>query len=373
MDRRKFLIGMGALTAGGAAALGTGAFSRVESQRDVVIQVAEDPDAYLGLSGTGSANSDNYVYIDGKGHLSIDIGENPNGGLGVNSDSFTWFDSMVQVCNQGKEAAGFYIHELSDDDFPDGIDATGPEPYADEPRLMFYTGTAAGSQGDAGIESVMGKDNAIVIDVGECIELGLRTMTKSVSAKDHDQLFGDEVTLIADVDTSGRPAVPAEDFITMGRIRDGGTGWQLAIADPTGAGVPGDIAVNDSSPDWEPEIDEEYSFEFSFDGVDTYTLTVEDEAGDEMSSVQADGLGVATAGSQFRLRLRGDAGGAVDFLGGELNGATLAPMHDDANDWPTQTIATVDLSQAFTVTGDFIFEGVSADERPAIDIMIEEQ
>lgn len=214
MDRRKFLVGMGALTAGGAAFLGTGAFSRVESQRDVTIEVAEDPDAYLGLDGTGSVNSDNYVEIDDKGHLAIDIGENPNGGQGVNSDSFTWFDSMVQVCNQGKEDVGFYIESPTDNDFPEGIDATGPDgtPYEDEPRLQFYTGEAAGS-GDDGTSSVIGEDNAVAIPLGECIELGVRTMTKGVDATANDQLFGDEVRLIADVDTEGVPPGTPENTI----------------------------------------------------------------------------------------------------------------------------------------------------------------
>jgi len=203
MDRRKFLIGMGGAAAGGSALLGTGAFSRVESQRDVTIQVAEDPDAYLGLSGTGSVNSENYVSIDDDGHLAIDISEHDDfdgpdtqPGEGVNSDSFTYFDSMVQVCNQGKQAAGFYIEEPTDDDFPDGIGAEDEDGNA---RLQFYTGEAAGT-GDDGTTSIMGEDNAQVIPLGECIELGVRTVTRGVNATEQDRLFGDEVRLIADVD-----------------------------------------------------------------------------------------------------------------------------------------------------------------------------
>lgn len=103
----------------------------------MTIQVAEDPDAYLGLDGTGSLNSDNYVYIDDNGHLAIDIGqipegENSIGGEGVNSDSFTWFDSMVQVCNQGKEDIGFWIEPPTDQDVPEGVDAE----HDGEPRLQ---------------------------------------------------------------------------------------------------------------------------------------------------------------------------------------------------------------------------------------------
>jgi len=228
MKRRNFLIGIGGTALGGSALLGSGAFSRVESQRDMTIQVAEDPDAYLGLSGTGSPNSDNYVSIDDHGHLAIDIadsGHGPgDGGQGVNSDSFTWFDGMVEVCNQGKEEVGFWIEPPADDDFPEGIDATGPSgtPYEDEPRLMLYTGEAAGS-GDDGTNSVMGEDNAVAIPLGECIELGVRTMTKGVDATANDQLFGDELLLIADVAVEGEIPVPPEE----------GSGQELAVnADP---------------------------------------------------------------------------------------------------------------------------------------------
>ena len=202
MQRRHVLLGVGA-AASGSALIGTGAFSRVESHRDVTIEVAEDPDAYLGMSGTGSANSDNYVSIDDNGHLAIDISDSGNDGHGVNSDSYTWFDSMIQVCNQGKEEVGFYIETLEDDDFPDGIDATED----DEPRLQFYTGTAAGSQGDDGTSSVMGLSNATAIPVGECVELGVRTYTKGIDATAEDTLFGDDVTVVADVDTDGDVSV----------------------------------------------------------------------------------------------------------------------------------------------------------------------
>ncbi|MEF8900809.1 MAG: twin-arginine translocation signal domain-containing protein [Halovenus sp.] len=49
MNRRKFLVGVGSAAAAGSAVLGSGAFTRVEAQRSVTVQVAEDPNAYLGM------------------------------------------------------------------------------------------------------------------------------------------------------------------------------------------------------------------------------------------------------------------------------------------------------------------------------------
>lgn len=236
MKRRTVVIGLGVTAASGTALLASGAFSGVESRRDVRIQVAEDSEAYLGLSGTGSPNSDNYVSIDDDGHLAIDItghddfdGPDTQPGEGVNSDSFTWFDSMVQVCNQGTEAVGFYIEVPDDEDFPAGINATGDGPYDDEPRVQFYTGEAAGV-GNSGTESVMGHVNAVEIPAGDCLELGLRTMTHGVDATESGpgQLFDDELILVAAVTIEG---IPPADPVRNARTDATYTSIQAAVDD----------------------------------------------------------------------------------------------------------------------------------------------
>ena len=85
MERRTFLIGAGGIALGGSALLGSGAFSRVESQRMVNIEVAPDPDAYLGLVPLETPNSYNYVGLDEKGHLFVSIDE----------DGQAWEDSAA--------------------------------------------------------------------------------------------------------------------------------------------------------------------------------------------------------------------------------------------------------------------------------------
>lgn len=49
MNRRAFVVGMGTAAVGGSTLLASGAFSRVESQRNVTIEVVGDDDAYLRL------------------------------------------------------------------------------------------------------------------------------------------------------------------------------------------------------------------------------------------------------------------------------------------------------------------------------------
>ena len=197
MQRRNFLVGVGGAAIGGSALLGSGAFTRVESQRNVTIAVAADPDAYLGMSVIeDSLNSTNYVDLDEKGHLFIDIGENPNGGLGVNSDSFTYFDDLFRLCNNGKADAQI-SYQLPEAGFDESGNWESPDEEYDEPIISFYFVREDGTR--VFIEE--GED--VLLEVGECDHVGLRTVTKSVSAVENDFLIDDEIVITADSPDAG--------------------------------------------------------------------------------------------------------------------------------------------------------------------------
>jgi hypothetical protein len=96
MDRRKFVIGVGSLAAGGAAAMGTGAFSAAQiSGREADIAVSSDDSALIQLipgydAVSGSTVTDNRVgYENGQLFISFDdSGTNGAGtGNGVNRNS----------------------------------------------------------------------------------------------------------------------------------------------------------------------------------------------------------------------------------------------------------------------------------------------
>lgn len=53
MNRRKVLVGLGTIVAGGGVAFGSGAFSQVSAQRTVTAETKGDGNAYLDLSGDG--------------------------------------------------------------------------------------------------------------------------------------------------------------------------------------------------------------------------------------------------------------------------------------------------------------------------------
>ena len=201
MQRRKFLYGVGASAIGGSALVGSGAFSRVESQRQVSIEVAHDSEAYLGMDViTDSANSENYVDHDEKGHLYIDISESGNGGYGVNSDSFTYFDDLFQLCNNGK-AKAYISYELPDppEDRNIGDNWEAPHEDYDEQVVAFYW------VGEDGERNIVEEGEEVPLELGDCYNIGLRTVTKSIDATEDEPLIDGEVVVTADAPEAGEP------------------------------------------------------------------------------------------------------------------------------------------------------------------------
>lgn len=101
MQRRKFIIGLGALSAGGAAAMGTGAFTSATARRTATLDTVTDGNAYLGLHDIGERSD-----INGNGQLVIDLGaDSGNGGTGLGVNSRYAFTDIFQIANQGTNPA----------------------------------------------------------------------------------------------------------------------------------------------------------------------------------------------------------------------------------------------------------------------------
>jgi hypothetical protein len=101
MDRRKFLIGMGSLTAGSAAAMGTGAFTTASSARTVSVNVAADSSGFVEITAL------NGTYASGTGDGQLELNFNENSGLGIfdgdaeglNPDSTFNFAEVFRIAN----------------------------------------------------------------------------------------------------------------------------------------------------------------------------------------------------------------------------------------------------------------------------------
>ena len=105
MQRRNFLIGVAGTAIGGSALVGSGAFTSVEAERDVTVEVGGDNDAYLGLE----AERDDIISEDGdSGQLTIDLGSETTeeDGKGFNDEAVTKVEGVFRITNQGTREVG---------------------------------------------------------------------------------------------------------------------------------------------------------------------------------------------------------------------------------------------------------------------------
>ncbi|PHQ45323.1 DUF1102 domain-containing protein [Halorubrum sp. C3] len=175
MERRKFVVGLGALASGSAAAVGTGAFTNITATRNVDVSVADDASAYLSLQGTGGDNSA-YVTDDGDGGtLSINLdGDNSTteGGQGVNPDALTKIDSLFTIKNQGTQEVTVSISK-------DGANSN---------LVKFYPSTS--------YSSAIGS-NSLTLGTGDSETVSIEIDTRGAGVGDGDELL-DAVTFTAD-------------------------------------------------------------------------------------------------------------------------------------------------------------------------------
>ena len=169
MERRKFVIGAGALATGSAAAFGTGAFSTVEADRTAEVDIQGDADAYLGLD----ALAEPYADFD-DGVLVLDFGaETANDGEGINDLAITTFTEVFSIENQGTEDVGVWIQ---DGDVGEDV-----------------------SIEDQDGDSIVGDGNSVSLEPGESVTLDVEFDT--TDSPDEEDLFpNDELTIEADED-----------------------------------------------------------------------------------------------------------------------------------------------------------------------------
>jgi len=116
MRRRKLLIGIGAAATGGTAAFGTEAFTSVQAERNVDVNVAGDASSFLALQPTSSENAVKYVDTESSDstiEINLD-GGSQDGGSGVPQDGITKLDDLFSVLNRGSQPVNVYFEDDSD-------------------------------------------------------------------------------------------------------------------------------------------------------------------------------------------------------------------------------------------------------------------
>jgi hypothetical protein len=98
MQRRKFIIGAGALASGSAAAVGTGAFSSAQAERSFSVSTSGDASAQLALEGIDGE----YVSDDGVGgELEISFNN-------LNSNSVTGINELFKIKNNSSDSVNVW-------------------------------------------------------------------------------------------------------------------------------------------------------------------------------------------------------------------------------------------------------------------------
>jgi hypothetical protein len=190
---------------GVAAAVGTGAFTAISSERTASVGVAGDSSALLALEPHGSG--DEATLVDGQ----LQLGE-------LNVDATTDYgDGVFQITNQGTQPVGVWILDRD----ADGVNYTG--------KVTFYNDTfGGGAESTAGlsvacengVKSIEGRANAVQLDVGERLVVDLRVVTTGVAGADASVLTG--MTVQASADATG--VTSPTDGVDCSGTGNGGAG-----------------------------------------------------------------------------------------------------------------------------------------------------
>jgi hypothetical protein len=162
MDRRKFLIGMGSLAAGSAAAMGTGAFTTMTAERSANINVVNDSAGLVGLISDGEQvwEDNGQLYINtsiGNGDAGSD-----EGSYGVNQGSTyqfgetedaTWDAENYQ--GEGAGAAGYFDVDSKENSYGEWYGTHFSGETEEETARAWYSASALGSLPGDGSNTVV--------------------------------------------------------------------------------------------------------------------------------------------------------------------------------------------------------------------------
>lgn len=217
MNRRTFLIGTGALAAGSAAAIGTGAFTETSADRGVAVETAADSEALLGLE----AGDCGLVRGTESGALTINLDGDGAIGSGVNLDATTTIgdptnptdEYAFKVINQGTQDLMFKMNYYFQD--TTWIENKGQ----DQSYLEFLVANGGGSSASRTYPDQRGYNKDYSLGNPEGSGFGDNTGNYKFNV-------GEEYYVVITVDTSGANASPEDDLSGTAVLQPGTTTTQ---------------------------------------------------------------------------------------------------------------------------------------------------
>lgn len=199
MQRRKFVLGLGSLTAGGAAAVGSGAFTTAEATRDVAVEVADDSTGYLALQASGGPNG-KFASQASDGTIGLNFSGSGNGGSGVGTNSVYNFDNVFTITNQGTQTIYVWVN-FSGSTF-------------DDSSVYLYPNGSRDTKLNDGNNSVL------TLSPGEGADIGVHVDTESITSDGSPTM-----TMRADVDkpdASGSVGLSGDQRLVVSNTPDQG-------------------------------------------------------------------------------------------------------------------------------------------------------
>lgn len=192
MQRRNLLLGLGSATAA-SALLGSGAVTELTAERGIAIQVAQDAQGLLALTGISDSTNSTQFFDGGNDPSSalIDIGATNNGGSntnakGINYNSEAHYDDVFQLENRAENAL--------DVSLPVGNDNTIQN--VDGFNVDLYEGERA----TAGAIELLDQNSPLSLQVGESKNIGVRVQVppRGDLADQNVQTINGDISLTAD-------------------------------------------------------------------------------------------------------------------------------------------------------------------------------
>ena len=223
MDRRQLLAGLGALVAGGGAATGTGAFTSVDANRDVAVEVSDDTNGFLQIFPSGNQPNAAFASQDPENGVFFDFNGSPQDvdGVGAGQSSVYEFRDVVRVQNAGTQEVLVSIDSITVD-LTDNDGNPGDEGSVD---VEFYVHENAEDPSTT-IQVIDGNNADLVAPVGEQRAVGVRITTNEEDA------YGDVEADVAQNGGSNTTTLTADQTASSGNSIDPGLPNPNSVSPP---------------------------------------------------------------------------------------------------------------------------------------------
>ena len=223
MDRRQLLAGITTLIGSGGIITGTSAFTSVDANRDVAVEVSDDTGGFLQIFPSGNQPNAAFASQDPENGVFFDFNGSPQDvdGVGAGQSSVYEFRDVVRVQNAGTQDVFVSIDDVTVD-LTDNDGSSGDEGSAD---VEFYVHETAEDPATT-LRVINGTDADLVAPVGEQRAVGVRITTNE------EGTYGDVEADVAQNGGSTTTTLTADQTASSGNAIDPGLPSPNSVSPP---------------------------------------------------------------------------------------------------------------------------------------------